>query len=108
MRGSVREIDSDVFYFPRPGEDTGNLMTTICNGNCLEPAIYDGDYLTFNPRLKPEIGDFVCYKGIGYRLQMNEGGQPILKNGHNTILPPLDGNYDGVVIQINRKLRGEK
>jgi hypothetical protein len=86
----------------------GNLVASICNGNCLEPHILDGDYLVFDTKLKPQIGDFVCYQGIGYQLWVNEAGQEVLKNGHNTIAPPVDNNYDGVVVQINRKLRGEK
>jgi len=108
MMARIREIDSHIVYFPQPGEDTSNLIAAICNGNCLDPNIRDGDYRVFDTKLKPEIGDFVCYKGVGYRLQVNKGGHLILKNGHNTILPPVDNNYDGVVVQRNRKLRGEK
>ena len=108
MTARIREIDSHVLYFPKAGEDTSNLVAAICNGNCLEPDICDGDYLTFDTKLRPEIGDFVCCKGIGYQLQVNEAGYPILKNGHNTISPPTDESYDGVIVQRNRKLRGEK
>ena len=108
MINRIREIDSHVVYFPLPGEDISNLVAVICRGNCLEPDICDGDYLIFDTKLRPEIGDFVCYKGIGYRLQVNKAGHLILKNGHNTILPPVDNNYEGVVVQRNRKLRGEK
>lgn len=108
MTNRIREVDSHVLYFPKPGEDTSNLIAIVCNGNCLQPDICDGDYLTLDTKLKPEIGDFICYKGIGYRLQLNEDAHPILKNGYNTISPPVNDNYDGVVVQINRKLRGEK
>jgi hypothetical protein len=104
MIARTREIDSEIFYFTRPGEDTSNLIAAVCSGNCLEPDICDGDYLVFNTKSKPEIGDFVCYKGIGYQLQVSEDGHTILRNGHEAISAPVDNNYDGVVIQINRKL----
>jgi len=105
MTARIRAIDSHVFYFPRLGEDISNLRITIATGDCLEPDICDGDYVTLNTKLKPEIGDFVCYKGIGYQLQVNEDGHTILKNGHGEILQS-DDNYDGVVVQMNRKLGG--
>lgn len=81
--GRIRQINGHVIYFPGPAEDTGNLIAATC------------------------LAIFVSYKGTSYRLELNENGQPVLKNGHNTILPPSDDNYDGVVVQINRKLRGE-
>ena len=105
--GRIRQINGHVIYFPGPAEDTGNLIAATCNEICLARDICGGDYLVLDTKLKPEIGNFVSYKGTSYRLELNEDGQPILKNGHNTILPPSDDNYDGVVVQINRKLRGE-
>jgi phage repressor protein C with HTH and peptisase S24 domain len=103
----IKEIDSHVVYFPRPGEDISGYHAAIVAGNCQEPVIRNGDYIIIDPNGKPEGGDYVVYNYHVYRLDV-DNGKPMLKTNYK--IQQIDDIrlLDGVIIGINRKLRGEK
>jgi hypothetical protein len=95
-----------VFYPLREGDRIEDIEAYKTKGNCLAPEVCEGDILTVNRRLTPQVGDLVVayWRGIVAYYRVDQDGQPYLQNGHGIFSIPSNATC-GVVTGRHRKLK---
>lgn len=96
-----------IHYPLRQSERIQDIEAYKVKGDCLAPEICDGDFLIINKSLTPKDNDIVVayWRGIVARYRISQDDQSYLENGYGVYEIPCSATC-GVVVAINRKLRG--